>query len=91
MSLRAEARIWSQSPRQVLVTIKRVLGVFAVVLVAAAGWSVTAAPSAVADTYCGKSGRGASVYADNSETSCEFAMKPPRSITPRETALNRSA
>ncbi len=36
--------------------------------------SVAVAPMAVADTFCGKSSRGASVYAGNPNTSCEFAM-----------------
>lgn len=51
---------------------KRVLGVFAVSLSVATG--VTATPAAVADTYCGKSSRGATVYAGNPDTSCEFAV-----------------
>ena len=38
-----------------------------------AGLLATAAP-AVADTYCGQSSRGASVYAGNSATSCGFAL-----------------
>ena len=40
---------------------------------AAVGITAGTAPPAVADTYCCKSSRGASVYAGNSETSCEFA------------------
>lgn len=39
-----------------------------------AGITVAVAPVAMADTFCGKSSRGASVYAGNSETSCEFAL-----------------
>jgi hypothetical protein len=54
--------------------IKQVFGVSAVSFAVAAGITVTAAPAAVADTYCGNSSRGASVYAGNSDTSCEFAM-----------------
>jgi hypothetical protein len=54
--------------------IKQVLGVSAVSFAVAVGIAVTAAPAAVADTFCGKSSRGASVYAGNSDTSCEFAM-----------------
>lgn len=49
------------------------IGVFAVSLAFVA--AVTATPAAKADTYCGKSSRGASVYAGNSDTSCEFALK----------------
>jgi hypothetical protein len=54
--------------------IKQVLGVPAVSFAVAVGITVTAAAPALADTYCGKSSRGASVYAGNSDTSCEFAM-----------------
>lgn len=54
--------------------IKQLLGVPAVSLAVAWGFAVAAAPAAGADTYCGKSSRGASVYAGNSDTSCEFAM-----------------
>lgn len=54
--------------------IKRVLRVSAVPFAIAVGLTVSAAPAALADTFCGKSSRGASVYAGNSETSCEFAM-----------------
>jgi hypothetical protein len=53
--------------------IKQALGV-PVVFALAVGLAVTAAPPAVADTYCGTSSRGASVYAGNSGTSCQFAM-----------------
>jgi hypothetical protein len=60
--------------RRVHLMIKQVLGVSAVSFAVAVGIAVTAAPAAVADTYCGKSSRGASVYAGNSDTSCEFAM-----------------
>ena len=54
--------------------IKQVLEVSAVSFVMAVGTTVIAAPAAFADTYCGKSSRGASVYVGNSDTSCEFAM-----------------
>jgi hypothetical protein len=54
--------------------IKQILGVCAVSFAVAVGFTMTAAPRAAADTYCGKSSRGASVYAGNSETSCDFAM-----------------
>ena len=54
--------------------IKQILGVSAVSFAIAAGITVTAAPPASADTYCGKSSGGASVYAGNSDTSCAFAM-----------------
>jgi hypothetical protein len=59
--------------------IKQGLGVAAVSFTAvsfavAVGITVIAAPAAVADTYCGKSSRGTSVYAGNSDTSCGFAM-----------------
>src|SRR4051794_18617282 len=50
------------------------VGVSAASLAVAVGMAVTAAPTAAADTFCGKSSRGASVYAGNSDTSCEFAM-----------------
>jgi len=40
----------------------------------AVGTTITAAPAAVADTYCGKASSGASVYAGNSDTSCGFAI-----------------
>lgn len=43
---------------------------FAVTVAAA----VSASPVARADTYCGKSSAGASVFAGNATTSCEFAM-----------------
>lgn len=55
--------------------IKQVLGVSVVSFAVAAGVAATGAPTAAADTYCGKSSRGASVYAGNAETSCEFAMR----------------
>jgi hypothetical protein len=54
--------------------IKQIFGVSAASFAVAVGITVIGAPPAVADTYCGKSSRGASVYAGNSETSCEFAM-----------------
>ncbi|OBJ58989.1 hypothetical protein [Mycobacterium asiaticum] len=54
--------------------IKQILGVSAVSLAVAAVSTLTATPPAQADTYCGKSSRGASVYAGNSETSCRFAL-----------------
>jgi hypothetical protein len=54
--------------------IKQVLVVSAVSCAVAGGITVTAPPAAMADTYCGKSSRGTSVYAGNSDTSCEFAM-----------------
>ncbi len=54
--------------------IKQLLGLSAVSVAVGAGITVTATPLAWADTYCGKSSRGASVYAGNSDTSCEFAM-----------------
>jgi hypothetical protein len=41
---------------------------------AVAALGLVQAPSAGADTYCGQAGSGASVYAGNSDTSCEFAM-----------------
>lgn len=53
--------------------INKVLAVPAVFALAV-GITVTAAPVAVADTYCGTSSRGASVYAGNSGTSCQFAL-----------------
>ncbi|OBK93012.1 hypothetical protein A5645_21925 [Mycobacterium asiaticum] len=53
--------------------IKRILVVSAALAVTLAGL-MTAPPAAVADTYCGKSSRGASVYAGNSDTSCQFAL-----------------
>jgi hypothetical protein len=40
----------------------------------AVGTTVTAAPTAFSDTYCGQASSGARVYAGNSDTSCEFAM-----------------
>ncbi|OBK15896.1 hypothetical protein [Mycobacterium asiaticum] len=54
--------------------VKRILVVSAALLAVTLTNTVTAPPAAVADTYCGKSSRGASVYAGNSETSCEFAL-----------------
>jgi hypothetical protein len=48
--------------------------VFPLVSTVAVGLAVIAAPTAMADAFCGKSSRGASVYAGNSGTSCEFAM-----------------
>lgn len=45
-----------------------------VVFALAVGVTVAAAPVAQADTFCGKSSRGASVYAGNPETSCQFAL-----------------
>jgi hypothetical protein len=50
------------------------VAVCAVSFAVALGIAVNAAPTAAADTFCGKSSRGASVYAGNSQTSCEFAM-----------------
>ena len=40
----------------------------------AVGMTVTVAPPAFADTYCGQASSGARVYAGNLDTSCEFAM-----------------
>jgi hypothetical protein len=54
--------------------LKQVLGAFVSIAVGA-GVAGTCAGVAAADTLCGKSSRGASVYAGNSDTSCEFAMK----------------
>jgi hypothetical protein len=54
--------------------IKQVLEVSAVSFAMAVGTTVTAAPAAFADTYCGQASSGASVYAGNSDTSCEFAI-----------------
>jgi hypothetical protein len=54
--------------------IKQILEVSAVSFAVAVGITVTAAPPAVADTYCGKSSGGASVYVGNAATSCDFAM-----------------
>lgn len=54
--------------------IKRILFAATAALTITLAVTVTAPPSAVADTYCGKSSRGASVYAGNSETSCQFAL-----------------
>lgn len=36
--------------------------------------TIVIAPNAAADTFCGTSSRGASVYAGNSQTSCGFAL-----------------
>ena len=36
--------------------------------------TITTAPGAFADTYCGQASSGARVYAGNSDTSCEFAI-----------------
>ena len=54
--------------------IKQILSVSAVTIAVVGGISVAAAGPAAADTYCGKSSRGASVFAGNADTSCEFAM-----------------
>ncbi|OBI83250.1 hypothetical protein [Mycobacterium asiaticum] len=54
--------------------IKRILVVSAASLAVTLASTLSAPPSAVADTYCGKSSRGASVYAGNSDTSCQFAL-----------------
>ena len=62
------------SPRKVHLMIKQVLEVSAVSFAMAVGTTVTAAPAAFADTYCGQASSGASVYAGNSDTSCEFAI-----------------
>jgi hypothetical protein len=51
----------------------RVLAVPAV-LALAVGLTVTVAPTAMADAFCGNSSRGAAVYAGNAGTSCQFAM-----------------
>jgi hypothetical protein len=51
---------------------KRLLGAALPFLVASA--AVLSSSPAAADTYCGQSPRGASVYAGNSETSCGFAL-----------------
>jgi hypothetical protein len=40
----------------------------------AAGTTVTVAPAASADTYCGQASSGERVFAGNSDTSCDFAM-----------------
>lgn len=45
-----------------------------VLAIAAVTMGLLASPTAHADTFCGQSSRGASVYAGNAETSCEFAM-----------------
>ena len=37
-------------------------------------WSACGPTAAFADTYCGQASSGATVYAGNSDTSCEFAM-----------------
>lgn len=39
-----------------------------------AGLALVSAPVASADTFCGTSSRGASVYAGNANTSCQFAL-----------------
>jgi hypothetical protein len=54
--------------------IKQVLEVSAVSFAMAVGTTVTTAPAAFADTYCGQASNGARVYAGNSDTSCEFAI-----------------
>jgi len=56
-----------------ILMIKQVLEVCAVSCAMAAG-TVTVPPAALADTYCGQASSGASVYAGNSDTSCEFAI-----------------
>ena len=53
---------------------KHVLVVSALSLALVAATAVTTAPVAAADTLCGKSSRGASVYAGNADTSCQFAL-----------------
>lgn len=40
----------------------------------AVGTTDIVAPAAFADTYCGQASSGASVYAGNLDTSCEFAI-----------------
>lgn len=54
--------------------IKPIFGAAAVSFAVASGIALTAPTPARADTYCGKSSRGASVYAGNAQTSCDFAM-----------------
>ena len=54
--------------------IKQAVEVSVVSIAMAVGTTVTTAPTAFADTYCGQASSGARVYAGNSDTSCEFAM-----------------
>lgn len=54
--------------------ITQFLEVSAMSFAKAVGTTVTGVPAAFADTYCGQVPSGASVYAGNSDTSCEFAM-----------------
>jgi hypothetical protein len=54
--------------------IKQFLELSALSFAMAVGTTVIAAPAAHADTYCGRASSGASVYAGNSNTSCEFAL-----------------
>lgn len=51
----------------------RIAAILATAAVSIALGAVTA-PTAAADTYCGTSSRGASVYAGNNRTSCAFAL-----------------
>lgn len=54
--------------------IKQLLAVSSTLFATAIGTTVIAAPLAFADAYCGQASSGASVYAGNSDTSCDFAM-----------------
>ena len=60
--------------RRVHLMMEQLLGVSAVSFAIVLGTTVIATPVAVADTYCGESSRGASVYAGNADTSCGFAI-----------------
>lgn len=73
--------------------IKQALGVFALSSATAIatlwGGSVS---TARADTFCGTSSSGASVFAGNSETSCNFLLSTrQRPTAPMESAHNPSA
>lgn len=53
---------------------RRLLAVVAISVVGSAAMAAVVAPTAAAETFCGTSSRGASVYAGNGHTSCPFAL-----------------
>ncbi len=53
---------------------RKSLAVVAISSFAAVATATLVAPTAAADTFCGTSSRGASVYVGNSHTSCGFAL-----------------
>ncbi len=54
--------------------IKQVLEVSAASAAIMVATTFAPAPAAFADTYCGQASSGASVFAGNADTSCDFAL-----------------